>query len=150
MKINKGFSLMEVVVVISILVVVLSITFYFFPKLNKKEVLEKDVSSVVALIRNARVLSVASKNTSPFGIHFENNKIVLFEGGAYVAGNDNEKIVTLSKDVYMSGYLLNLGSPDIVFSRLIGNTSNYGTVTFSLKDDSASTTITILGTGVIQ
>jgi len=141
---------MEVVVVISILVVVLSITFYFFPKLNKKEVLEKDVSSVVALIRNARVLSVASKNTSPFGIHFENNKIVLFEGGAYVAGNDNEKIVTLSKDVYMSGYLLNLGSPDIVFSRLIGNTSNYGTVTFSLKDDSASTTITILGTGVIQ
>ena len=147
MKINKGFSL---VVVISILVVVLSITFYFFPKLNKKEVLEKDVSSVVALIRNARVLSVASKNTSPFGIHFENNKVVLFEGSAYVAGNDNEKIVTLSKDVYMSNYLLNLGSPDVVFSRLIGHTSNYGTVTFSLKDDSASTTITILGTGVIQ
>jgi len=139
---------MEVVVVISILVVVLSITFYFFPKLNKKEVLEKDVSSVVALIRNARVLSVASKNTSPFGIHFENNKVVLFEGSAYV--NDNEKIVTLSKDVYMSNYLLNLGSPDVVFSRLIGHTSNYGTVTFSLKDDSASTTITILGTGVIQ
>jgi len=141
---------MEVVVVIGIFAVVLSMVFYFFPRLNKKEVLEKDVSSVLALIRNARVLSVASKNASPFGIHLEEDEVVLFEGSTYLAGGDNEKIVVLSKNVYMSDYSLNLGSPDIVFARLVGGTSNYGTITFSLSDDSASTTITILGTGVIQ
>ncbi len=147
---SSGFSLLEIVMVISIFTIVLVTALYFFSKLNKKEVLEKDVSSAVALIRNARALSVTSKNASPFGIHLENDKVVLFEGSSYIAGGVNEKIIKLSGDVYISEYFLNLGGPDIIFSRLIGNTSNYGTVTFSLKDDSASTTITILSTGVIQ
>lgn len=150
MKINKGFTLMEILVVIGIFSVVLSMTFYFFSKLNEKEALEKDVASLTSFIRNARLLSVASKNASPFGVHLENDKVVLFEGNTYSAGGSNEKILMLSKEVYMSSYSLNLGSPDIVFARLVGNTSNYGTITLSLKDDSASTTVTILGTGVIQ
>jgi len=150
LKINKGFTLTELLVVIAIMAIILSISFYFFSNLNKKEALEKDVAGLTAFIRNARLLSVVSKDASPFGIHLEGGRAVLFEGNIYTAGGVNEKIIAFSKEVYMSSYSLNLGSPDIVFTRLTGNTSDFGTITLSLKDGSASTTITILRTGVVQ
>jgi len=141
---------MELLVVICIMTIILSISFYFFKGMGKKDALEKDVAGLTSFIRNARLLSVASKDAMPFGIHLESGKAVLFEGNIYVAGGANEKIIEFSKEVYMSSYSLNLGTPDIIFARLNGNISNFGTITLSLKDDSASTTITILRTGVIQ
>lgn len=141
---------MELLMVIVIFSIIMSVTFYFFGGFGKKEALEKDVAGLTAFIRNARLLSVTSKNASPFGVHFQVDKVVLFEGNTYVAGGANEKIMAFSPKVYLYGYSLNTGGSDIIFTRLTGNTSNFGTVTLSLKDNSASTTITILKTGVIQ
>lgn len=141
---------MELLVVISIMTAVLFMSFNFFSKFSKKDALEKDVAGLVALIRNARLLSVVSKNASPYGIHLQSDKAVLFEGSAYSPGGTNQKVFEFSKEVYMSGYKLNQGTPDIVFSRLTGSTLNYGTTTLSLKDNSTSTVVTILPTGVIQ
>jgi len=149
MKTNKGFTLIEILTVIGIFIVIFSFTFYFFGGLDKRESLEKDVAGVTALIRNARLLSIASKNASVFGIHFESDKVILFEGSTYNPGAPS-KIINLSRKVYISSYSLNNGGQDIVFSRLVGDTINFGTVTLSLKDSSTSTTITILKTGVIQ
>lgn len=149
-RINKGFTLMELLMVIVIFTIIASVTFYFFGGFNKKEILEKDVASLTALIRNARLLSVTSKGALPFGIHLESDKAVLFEGSLYVAGGLNEKTVEFSREVYMSAHSINNGDSDIVFARLTGETLNYGTVKLSLKNNNASTTITILRTGVIQ
>ena len=150
MKKIKGFTLVEILVVIAIISVISGITFYFFGNANDRQVLEKNVSGVTSLIRNARLLSVASKNASVFGIHFESDKAVLFEGSSYSAGSPFERIIDLSREVYIPSYSLNGGGSDVVFSRLVGETINYGTVTISLKDNSTSTVITILKTGVIQ
>lgn len=141
---------MEILVVITIFAVIMTITFYFFSGYSKKEALEKDVAGLTALIRNARLLSVTSKNASPFGVHFESDKAVLFEGNSYVPDGQNEKTVVLSRDVFISSYSLNTGGSDIIFTRLVGDTLNYGTITLSLKDNSASTTVIILESGVIQ
>ena len=141
---------MELLTVIIILSVIMSITFYFFGGFGKKDALEKDIAGLIAFVRDARLLSIASKDAMPFGIHIENDKAVLFEGSTYVPGGTNEKVIVFSDKVYMYSYSLNLGIPDIVFARLTGNTSNFGTITLSLKDNSASTSITILRTGVVQ
>ncbi len=141
---------MEILVVIGVFMVIMSISFYYLSGFNKKEALEKDVAGLTALIRNARLLSVASKDAQLFGIHLDTDKAVLFEGSTYTPGGEDERVIVFSKQVYMSGYALNLGTPDIVFSRLVGNTQNYGDITLSLKDDSASSTISVLQTGVIK
>lgn len=146
----KGFTLIEILTVIAILTIIFSMTFYFFNAMGRKEALGKDVAGLSSIIRNARLLSVASKDASPFGVHLENNKAILFEGSSYVAGGENEKVVAFNGNVYISSYSLNGGGSDILFTRLTGNTSNYGTITLSLKDGSASTTITVLQTGVIK
>lgn len=147
---NKAFTLMELMMVIVIFSIILSVSFYFFSGFGKKEALEKDVAGLTAFIRNARLLSVVSKDASVFGIHLENDKAVLFEGSTYVPGGANEKILIFSPKVYLYSYSFNNGGVNIIFNRLTGNTANFGTVTLSLKDNSASTTITILKTGVIQ
>lgn len=147
---NKGFTLMELIMVIVIFTIIMSVSFYFFSGFGKKEALEKDVAGLTSFLRDARLLAVASKNASAFGIHLQNDKAVLFEGNSYVVGGANEKILLFSPEIYLYGYSLNNGGADIIFDRLNGNTSNFGAVTLSLKDNSASTTITILKTGVIQ
>lgn len=141
---------MELLIVIAVMTVILSISFYFFSGVGKNDALEKDVAGLTSFIRDARLLSVTSKNSSAFGIHLENNRAVLFEGNVYVAGGPNEKIIEFSKYIYMSAHALNTAGSDIVFERLTGSTSDFGTVTLSLTDDSTSSTITILRTGVIQ
>lgn len=147
---KKAFTVIEFIVVITILTIIASISFYVFSKLDKKEALEKDVASLTSMIREARLLSVASKNTSSFGVHFENDRAILFEGSSYSGPQPSDKVISFSNRVKLESYSLNMGGSDIVFSRLIGNTNNYGTVTLSIKDGSASSTITILSTGVIQ
>lgn len=141
---------MELLVVIGIMTIILSVSFYFFSGFSKRNALEKDTASLVALIRNARMLAINSKDAMPFGIHLENNRAVLFEGNAYVAGGVNEKVFDFSSEVYISSYSLNTGGSDVVFARLSGSTLNFGVITIFLKNDSASTTVTILRTGVIQ
>lgn len=141
---------MELLMVIAVMTIIMGISFYFFSSLSKKEALEKNVDSLVSLIRNGRMLSIESKDAMPFGIHLEAGKAVLFEGNTYASGGANEKIFEFSNGVYLSGYSLDSGDSDIVFDRLTGGTSDFGTVTLSSKGNSTSTVITILKTGVIQ
>ena len=147
---KKAFTLLELLIAISIIMAVLFMSFNFFIKFGQKDALEKDKAGLISLMRNARLLSVASKDATAFGVHLESSKAVLFQGGTYVAGGANEKVMEFSKYVVMSGYALSQGTADIVFSRLTGNISNYGNITLSLTDNSTSTMITILQTGVVQ
>ncbi len=147
---KRAFTLIELIFVIVIMTIITTISFYFLSKVNKKEALEKDVASLSALMRDGRLLSVTSKDASTFGIHLTSGQAVLFEGSSYVPGGSNEKVVVYSKYVYMSGSSLNLGTSDIIFDRLTGATTNYGTVTLSLVDNTSSTTITVLRTGVLK
>ncbi|MEK7635439.1 MAG: prepilin-type N-terminal cleavage/methylation domain-containing protein [Patescibacteria group bacterium] len=149
-KLSGGYTLMELIIVIVIMTIILAVSFYFIPQWGKKDALEKDVAGLSAFIRDAQMLSVTSKNAMPFGIHLQNDKVVLFEGSTYVAGGANEKVMAFSNKVYLYGYSLNGGGSDIIFTRLTGATANFGTITLSLKDNSASTTVTVLQTGIIQ
>lgn len=149
MKTNKGVTLMEFLVAIGILTIVASMTFYFFAGFRGK-MLDTDAAGLSAFLREARLLSIASKNASPFGIHLESDGAVLFQGNTYIAGGANQKHLKFARNVYLHSYALDGGGQDIVFNRLTGATSDFGDITLSLKDDSASTTITVLRTGVVK
>lgn len=147
---KKGFTLVEILAAIAIITAVTTIAVYVFGNLNKKEALSKDADALISLIRNARLFTISSKNASQYGVRLEANRAILFQGSVYAPGGEEERIHEFSGNVEINSYSLNMGGQEIVFKRLTGFTDNFGTVKIWLKDGSASTTITILSTGVVK
>jgi prepilin-type N-terminal cleavage/methylation domain-containing protein len=147
---NKGITLIEIIVALSIVAIVASIVLFSLTDFKKKQALEKSRSLIVSAISEARSKSVSSVNMSDYGIHIETNQLVLYKG-SYVAGGAGNKEYNLDIDTQISSILLSGGSSDVLFKRLTGEASQSGTIIVSLKNDSTQNkTITIYSTGLIE
>ncbi|MEK7642333.1 MAG: prepilin-type N-terminal cleavage/methylation domain-containing protein [Patescibacteria group bacterium] len=156
-KINKkfpytacGFTLSEVMLSISIMLMLSATSFYYFSKGESSHALEKDRQGLIAVLEEARSLTIASKKALSYGVQIETDAAYLFEGISYTAGNSTNKIFRFNPKIHASNINLTSGS-SVVFSRLTGEAAITGTITLSLISDSGVfKTITILNTGVIQ
>lgn len=79
-KSNAGFTLVEVLVVISIIGVLSLLAVPAFEQLKKHVGIQNDVQSVLSTIRTAQNLSLTSQNGSAWGVHFGSDEYVLYSG----------------------------------------------------------------------
>jgi prepilin-type N-terminal cleavage/methylation domain-containing protein len=151
-KINKGISLIEILVVISILAIIVAIVVPNFSKFHNQQALLNTTEDVISLLNEARNNTISSKDSNTYGIHFETSKATLFAGTTYVINSSNKQII-FDKAVSIplsGGIILNGGGSDVVFDRLTGETTKYGTVIVRLISDASSQkTINISKLGVI-
>lgn len=148
---KPGFGLIELLISISILGILSLIGLWYFSRANGAEALKKDAQGVVAIISEARSLALSSRNASKYGVHLEEFQTVLFEGDIYSSGDLNNRYQKFNSRVHKLNHSLNSGGDDILFSRLTGETNNFGTVKLSLINDSVSSiTITINNSGVVE
>lgn len=149
--INRGITLIEILVSISILIMLSLMGIWHFSKATDAEALRKDKQGLVAMLLEARSLALASKNAERYGVHIEEFQAVFFEGGSYVIGNVNNRYQPFNKSVHLLSASLNGGGSEVLFSRLTGETNNFGTITLSLINDPLSSTIvTINDSGMVQ
>jgi prepilin-type N-terminal cleavage/methylation domain-containing protein len=147
---KKGFTLLETLISLSILAILLTIALWYFKGATGTEALKKDRQGLVAILEEARSLSLSSKEADVYGVRVEASQATLFKGDVYNTTADN-KIHQFNSAVQASSYSLNGGGRDIVFSRLTGSTENFGIVTLSLtREPLSSTTVTVKSTGVIE
>ena len=152
-KFTKGNSLIEVVIAMAIITIILIIT---VPKLNDfrdNQTLKNTTADVVSLINEAKTNTLSSKNGSVHGVHFETDRMVLFEGGTYDSSSVNNKKVLFDPLVTLpwSNIVINGNGNEIIFDRLTGNTNNYGTITLELSGDSTiKKVITVSALGIIS
>lgn len=145
----KGFTLIEILVVLSIAAIIAVVGVVSLSNFNQEAALSVETGKVLSLLSKARSLTLSAKDGAAYGVHFEERKAVLFKGEAYSAGDAGNETQTLQTEVYLSAISLSGGGNDVVFKKLTGGTAQSGTVTLSLiRNESASSTITILGTGV--
>lgn len=145
----KGFTIIEVAIVIVILAVLTAMAITSFSGFRQNQLLNSDVNKAVSVINEARSKTLSSQDFSQYGAHFEASKIVLFKGTTYAASSPNNASSTLSSFIEISGTSLNGGGSDVVFQKLTGKTDNYGTVTFRVKANASKTkTINIKSTGI--
>lgn len=151
-NIKKGFSLLELVISISILAVIIFLGFFYFPKDQDQKILDREVQNFIVLLEQAKSLAVSSKGASVYSVFVEQNKATLFSGTNYVSGESSNIEIIFKSPVFVSAINLNGGSQTITFDRLSGKTDDYGTVVFSIPTDSLniSKTVSILSSGVIQ
>jgi len=151
MQIKKGFSLFEILLSMVIVVVILFVVINLFSNYNKKQILDNAVENTSSLLKEARSLTISSKNDSSYGVHFEQDTTVLFKGTTYVSDDPNNKISQIDKKVVISEINLNGGGNNVIFQRLTGKTNYYGTIKISLISNPLNFKIvSIYQTGVVE
>jgi len=133
-KTNQGFSVIEILVVLAVLMIVSGLVvpgFNFFRRQNSLNATAQEIINTLRLTQNK---TLASEGNSSFGIYFESDKYTIFKGAAFVESSLNNEVHAIDTSLRISAIDLNI-PPAVVFERLTGNTTNYGTITLERIDD---------------
>ncbi|MES3005825.1 MAG: prepilin-type N-terminal cleavage/methylation domain-containing protein [Patescibacteria group bacterium] len=125
--VNKGFTLIEVIVVIALIGIVFSFSSVGVDS-YRRQILETETTKLAGLLQTARNRSMNNVNQSAYGVRITADQFILFHGVV-------DEPVPRSTAVVVSG--LN----QIVFDQLSGNTSNTGTITLSMDANSKNINI---------
>jgi prepilin-type N-terminal cleavage/methylation domain-containing protein len=147
---KKGFSLIEIIIVIAILGIVSTIIVSSFAAINRTQGLEKDTELVVEQLRQARSQTLSSQNATTYGVHFASTTVTVFAGSSYNPSDPTNEEFVLKNTSLVLNVSLTGGGTDIIFKRLTGETASNGTIVVSSTVASRSKTITVYKTGLIE
>ncbi len=148
-RVAEGFSLVEMLVVISILFVLSSVVFVSFRRIQNTDVLAKNAMGVIALYDQARSHTLASKDDYSYGVYATSTYFVLFRGSSYNDSDPFNKRFDLSGGVTVSSVELDPPGSIVVFRRLTGEALSVGTTTLQSGIDQFQS-IVITRTGLVE
>ena len=131
---EKGFTLLELLIVIGIITLIGTITASAFFSFRARSDITSEVEKIVDILRLARSNTIGSKEASNYGVHFATSSYILFSGLNYdPADPENEEFnVSNSAEIYFVSF--SGGGSDVVFNRIAGDTSNFGNIRIRLKN----------------
>ncbi len=146
---QKGITLIESLIVLAILVVLLLIVLPRFSQIKENQVLKNAAVETLSSINKARANTLASVNSSEYGVRFQSDRVIIFRGTVYNAGaSDNETINIITPasitNVTLGGVSGTTG--EFYFNRVYGAPSKTGTITITAS--SSTKIITINASGV--
>lgn len=136
---QKGFSLVEIVIAVALLIFVFIIARTTFSALTQSTQLNEYTHRTVEYIRLAQSKSVAGRDNLSHGIYFDINtysedRLILYEGASYGSRNQTkDEIIVYPKALAISvqGFSMLGTDVDINFTRSSGKATNVGQVTFT-------------------
>lgn len=148
-KKQKGFSLIEMIIVLAVGAVLVTSVVVSFSSFRNSKIVDVSADQILSVINEARVKTVSSEDYSRFGVRLEANRAVFFKGDIFTESDPSNRETPLSSLVEISDLSLNGGGTDIVFQKLTGKTSNYGSLRVRLKSDNDKyKTISVKSTGI--
>jgi len=144
----RGFTLLELLIVIAVLGVLLAIIVPSLASFRQKSILNTETQELVTVINRARLLSVSSKNDDQFGVHFDSSHVVLFQGSAYIIGDPANETHTFDSSLTLSSTVTGGGS-NVVFEKVTGATSQNATTTLLVTSTTASSTVLVYPSGIV-
>ena len=150
-----GFTLIEVVIVLGVLMIVLILSTSALYNLTKKTDLDASRDNIVSTLNTARNKTLASEGSAKYGVYFDTslspNRYVLFQGPSYALRNVSfDEIHDLASSIEISDINLNPTNNEVVFNRLEGDTDNYGLVSIRSLSTSEIRIIYIYPSGEIS
>lgn len=146
-KLDTGFSLIELLIIIAIMVIVGTIAMPKLINFQRGQSLKNTTENIIGLLNRAKSNSNSSLNSENYGVHFESDYMVYFVGDTYSSQSSNNERVDFESGIT----LLSGNGSNIVFPRLTGDVFGYGTITLKLTALPARTkTITITKTGSVS
>lgn len=147
---TKGFTLVEALTIVGILIVLIAISIPAFRFFQRESDLNNSVEETLNTLRLAQNKTITSEGAAQYGVHFEAGKYVLFKGATYNSSASDNEIRNLPKSVEIYKVELAGGGSEVVFARVTGTTNQFGRVYFQLKTDISKTkTIYIENSGQV-
>lgn len=145
-----GFTLLELLIVLGILAVVAVASAPFLASSISRNDLQTSTWKLVDDLRRAQTQAMAGHTNSAWGVHVQTDRHVFFRGTTYNISDPDNIVTMLPGTITISNISLNGGSSDIRFTKIRGNTNDYGTLTLLDSNSNETTTITINSAGHIQ
>ena len=145
---KKGMTAVEILIVLAILGIIFAVVLPSFKTIKENQILKSTVSDVVSALDKARSNTLASVNSSNYGVYFESSQIVIFKGTSYSPSDVNNENISIMEPATISSINLIGGATEVYFNRLTGAPNKTGTVTISLS--SLSKIITISASGAVS
>ena len=147
---KSGITLIELLISIAIIAVIAVLAMSGFNSFRESAQLNEAHSAILAILRDARSRTLSAEKNTQYGVHFETNQVVLFPGSSYNSGSSSNESYIMPSLTRISS--INFGGPsDIIFSRLTGFASVFGTTTIeSISNPQKTKSITILSSGNVE
>jgi prepilin-type N-terminal cleavage/methylation domain-containing protein len=145
---TKGFTIVELIVVMVIISVIAGLTFFGFKNYANYQHYDQALGNVKAVLIDARVRARSSETGSGHGVKVLSGSMVTFLGSTYSAGAATNRTTLITGAVITPSF--SNGTNEIIFNNLTGLPTATGTILIESTEFDASTTIEITATGVIQ
>lgn len=147
---KKGFTLIEILISIAILLLLAGLTIGAFYTKFRTVTVDKDVENVIAYLDKARNQSLASVESSSYGVALQTNSALFFKGTSETPSSNILTRHFFSANVTASSSLSG-GAVRVYFTRLTGEPSATGTIIFmSTNGSQYNKTIVIRSTGLAE
>jgi|GEM_PF-753430 len=149
---QKGIMILEVILVTAVVVIMAAVAYTELTKIKQAQVLKNAVEDIVAAANKAKSETLASLESSEYGVQFTSSSVVIFKGQSYVdADHSFDEVLSIISPAGISNINLSSGGTDFYFERLSGMPSKTGTVTVSVAGSASLTkTITVSATGSLS
>ncbi|MEK7538649.1 MAG: prepilin-type N-terminal cleavage/methylation domain-containing protein [Patescibacteria group bacterium] len=149
-RLSRGFTLLELVIVAGIIGIIASVITLPFLTFRQQTLLGVGAEDIVTTLNKARLGTMASKGGLQYGVHLQDDRIVLFQGASYSSTAVTNEVRLLDSHLTLSSIVVNGGGSDILFDFFTGATSNNATTTLSVVGrPQASSTIVVRPSGVV-
>lgn len=124
--VRRAFTLIEILLAISILMIILGIGIPIYQSLQNKNDLDVAATTIAQTLRRAQTLAQSGLNDTSWGIAISTGNITLFDGSDYSSRNpDFDEIMDMSPSIILSGI------PEVVFAKFTGLPHTTGTITLT-------------------
>lgn len=139
---------MELLIVFAVLAVIFSVVIPQFSKMRENQALKNGAQDILSSLNKARSQTLASLNSSEYGMHFQSDKVIIFKGAVFSGGDASNEAIDITAPATISNIALTGGGNEIYFNRLSGAPNKIGAITVSTS--SYSKIITISATGTVS
>jgi len=123
MRTQRGFTLVELIVTVSILVILLGFITIGLDRSQQGASLASAQEELVTDLTQQQLKAMIGdtegrSSSNSYGIHFDSNQYVIFHGATYSSSDSSNTIITLDNNLQF-----NNPNFDVIFSKLSGTTS---------------------------